>query len=1022
MKNKHNTKNTWNFATLNVRGLKKLSNNDGSPGEDNGLDLSNVIADLQKHEVDAAAIQETHFGDTEFLQKEKGYSCFFANEEKNSSHGTGIIVKESYNPIFTKISGRVCAATFSINDKKDYLFICGYAPHEALAKKDKTLRDTFYAHLQEALSLKRTNTITIVAIDANAQVAYSPNSPPNVIGQFTKGTKTNTNGQKLLEFAAENQLTLTNTLFRHKMSRRTTWTAPYKPFKTKNGEIRRNPTHNQIDFVLIYTKYARFTTNARSYNNINTSSDHNMVVTNLRLELTKLQKSRPKSDPQVNTPNFRKANLKAKYQEKVNDTYDSKTAVDNDDVWQRIVTTCLSAGKEVLGTKEREDKCKDEEVQQMSKQRQTPIRQLLDSKLPEKKSALKKESRNLKKAIDKRLKENEENELDEKMQRLEDIKDDNTKYHYVMRELNRPKKKIPILVKDDEGNIPGTATGKIKIIESYFKKTLAPENLKEEFLEIEPCPMIKKFTGDEIASIAKRLSNDKAAGPDKLQAEFIKNAPPVIFDDIANIYNTIAEKGDVPQALIHGLLCPLQKPGKKKGPPENLRPIILLSILRKILTVALLDRTWDRLSDSIPKTQAAYQIGRGTTEQVLALKLLIEKAITSNNYDVYLLLLDMSKAFDTVNRKTLLKDLQEVLNADETHLLATLTNRPLISIYLDGEQGEGFNTYVGICQGDCLSAVLFIFYLACALKETPEDQVPKDLKAFLELFYADDLTYATTSKQHRQHIKEDTPEKLKRYNLLVNKDKTEEGEAPDKRPPPPPPPPPLEDPGTKILWSPLDWLIPPKTSPPEPSYKNIKLLGTILDTQKDTTARKNKVWQPIQKFTKYFRSKRLSVHHKTRIFRTYVEPVLLYNSETWSLTTTLENGLNSFHRRLLRIAINKRYPKTISNQKLYHITKETPIAKKIQKRRLALFGHILRLGPETPAQKALQYYVEPHKRPVGRPPLTWMSLVTKDLTNTIKHHNIKTPLTKNSIDKLSQLAKVNSVWRQEITRSTKRDL
>ena len=148
-----------------------------------------------------------------------------------------------------------------------------------------------------------------------------------------------------------------------------------------------------------------------------------------------------------------------------------------------------------------------------------------------------------------------------------------------------------------------------------------------------------------------------------------KYAPKSIHQEIANIFNITASTGDVPTALIHGLLCPLQKPGKKKGPPENLRPIILLSILRKILTITLLDRTWKRLEEKIPKTQAAYQRDRGTTEQVLALKLIIEKAINSSDLDIYILLLDMSKAFDTVNRKILLSDLASTLNPDEVHLL-----------------------------------------------------------------------------------------------------------------------------------------------------------------------------------------------------------------------------------------------------------------------------------------------------------------------------------------------------------------
>ena len=172
----------------------------------------------------------------------------------------------------------------------------------------------------------------------------------------------------------------------------------------------------------------------------------------------------------------------------------------------------------------------------------------------------------------------------------------------------------------------------------------------------------------------------------------------VIFQQIADILNDTAATEDVPLALVQGLLFPIQKPGKQKGPPEKPSPIILLSIPRKILTIALLDRAWNHMATRIPKSQAAYQRGRGTTEQVLALKILIENAITSCDYDLHIMLLDMSKAFDTVNRKTLLTNLQSTLDPDELHLLAVLTNRPLISIFLDGEQGERFHTYVGIRQ------------------------------------------------------------------------------------------------------------------------------------------------------------------------------------------------------------------------------------------------------------------------------------------------------------------------------------
>ena len=809
------------------------------------------------------------------------------------------------------------------------------------------------------------------------------------------------------------------------MSRRTTWTAPFrKNLRTANGEKRRNPIHNQIDFILIDKKYARFLKNARSYSNLATDSDHNMVMTNIDFEFSRLNKPKTVKSSKINTANFRNKKLHKEYTQKVEEQYDNKEATNNNERWQNIVETCLKVGEEVLGNKEKKKQTdQDIEIKRLSDMRKTIKRQITDSTSIERKESLKKERLYIKKEINYRMKKLEEKEIDEKMAHIESIKDDNTRYHYAMRDINKPTQKVPILVKDSEGNIPGSTSEKIKIIEEYFKKTLAPLHMQDEYLDSPPCKMATPFTAAEITSIVKRLGNDKAAGPDRIQAEFLKYAPQSIHQEIANIFNITAETGDVPTAMIHGLLCPLQKPGKKKGPPENLRPIILLSILRKILTISLLDRTWNRLAEKIPKTQAAYQRGRGTTEQVLALKLLIEKAIISSDLDIYILLLDMSKAFDTVNRKILLSDLATTLNPDEVHLLGVLTNRPLISIFLDGEIGEGFNSYVGICQGDCLSAVLFIFYLSNALSNNLQDTAAAEqLKALLDIFYADDLTYVTLTSTSRKDIKEDTPRKLERYNLFVNLGKTEEGEAPDRRPPPPPPPPPDEDPGTKLLYSALDWMMPEEMSAPEPNYKDIKLLGSKLNTQKDISTRKNKVWQPIQKYRHHFKSKRLSTQHKVRIFKTYVETTLLYNSETWALTSTLEKSLDAFHRRLLRIALNIRYPKTISNQHLYNLTKQTPISERIKKRRLALFGHILRLPPDTPAQQALHFYLTPHRRPVGRPPLTWLALVTKDLRHTLIHHNIKTPLNKNSIDRLSVIAKDNTAWRIEIERSMESNL
>ena len=102
--------------------------------------------------------------------------------------------------------------------------------------------------------------------------------------------------------------------------------------------------------------------------------------------------------------------------------------------------------------------------------------------------------------------------------------------------------------------------------------------------------MANPFTTDEVKSAVKTLKNNKSPGKDGITAELIKHSPDTLHQRIADIYNTIAETGEHPDEITNGILHALQKPGKPKGPPSNLRPIILLTILRKILAICLMKR------------------------------------------------------------------------------------------------------------------------------------------------------------------------------------------------------------------------------------------------------------------------------------------------------------------------------------------------------------------------------------------------------------------------------------------------
>ena len=79
----------------------------------------------------------------------------------------------------------------------------------------------------------------------------------------------------------------------------------------------------------------------------------------------------------------------------------------------------------------------------------------------------------------------------------------------------------------------------------------------------------------------------------------------------------------------------------------------------------------------------------------------------------------MSKAFDMVKRNLLMEDLQEFLEPDELHIMKLLIENMKYKIKMGKTIGEEFETTLGIAQGDCLSAILFIIYLSKTLGFKP---------------------------------------------------------------------------------------------------------------------------------------------------------------------------------------------------------------------------------------------------------------------------------------------------------------
>lgn len=110
-----------------------------------------------------------------------------------------------------------------------------------------------------------------------------------------------------------------------------------------------------------------------------------------------------------------------------------------------------------------------------------------------------------------------------------------------------------------------------------------------------------------------------------------------------------------------------------------------------------------------------YRPGRSTTEHVFAMKALAERAANSKDEEIYIALMDMSKAYDCINRNQLLEDLGIILHEDELFFVKVLLDTEL-SARCGKFKSSNFKTDTGAPQGDCLSATEFTFCFAKTLE------------------------------------------------------------------------------------------------------------------------------------------------------------------------------------------------------------------------------------------------------------------------------------------------------------------
>ena len=169
---------------------------------------------------------------------------------------------------------------------------------------------------------------------------------------------------------------------------------------------------------------------------------------------------------------------------------------------------------------------------------------------------------------------------------------------------------------------------------------------------------MKGVSEEKVLHILTSLNSCKATGLDGLPAKFIIDSAESIVGPLAYIVNLSIWSGVFPDDRKRAKIVPIYKK-KAKTEPGNYRPVSVLSVISKVLERIICEQ----LTDYIEKHDYLYELQSGfcsfysTDSCLIHLSDHILKNQDKGQY-TGMVILDLQKAFDTVNHKILISKLR----------------------------------------------------------------------------------------------------------------------------------------------------------------------------------------------------------------------------------------------------------------------------------------------------------------------------------------------------------------------------
>ena len=504
-----------------------------------------------------------------------------------------------------------------------------------------------------------------------------------------------------------------------------------------------------------------------------------------------------------------------------------------------------------------------------------------------------------------------------------------------------------------------------------------PQREQSPLLEESNDMLDTPFTLNELDAVLAALKNNKTPGPDGCRSELVKWLCETNRTYLLELFNDILTVGIFPECFCLANIAACYKKGDASQ-MKNYRPIALLQVFYKILASLVRNRFQPAFEPWIQRTQFGFRPKKSTSQAIFIARRLLDISERQHT-NLSLVLLDWEKAFDKICQCKLLQVLRRLKTPPNMlRLVSMMYRNPKFRITAAGTSSNYKTQNSGIRQGCPLSPYLFVLLMSALFSDiktklnTPKQKEPIRGIRFAEVLYADDTLLFGTHTHTINKLLHEIQRESDYHNLKLNYDKCINLTLHQRQ--------------SSIKY--LD-------GTPVPRKREATYLGTLLsdcvNNHREVNNRLAAALTTCNRMKLFWDKANTTIRWKLRVFDSILRSKVLYGLECIQLTQPDLDKINSFQmqslRRILKIPptfIDRSYP----NQRVLDVLRDTHhlsihlFSQIWLKRKLKLFGHILRSSPDDPLRQVLFEYnsftprIE-YRRP-GRPRTDWLLQSFKD--------------------------------------------